>query len=362
MSVSSEKDNATEFLRSAGLQLPKCFYLWGAGNVGKRALAYLAPLNIINGIIDADRSKHGQTLYSIPIGSYDDAKPHLKDCGVIIAHFSPKETEEVLDKDGVVHWRLSDFLTIWYRAERAQNAIGFLDFPVTTRCTLSCAKCMQYIPCRIKEDIAVETLKRDLDALFNTIDFVGEISVIGGEPFLHEKLSGFVEYINENYRERIGSLVVTTNGTVMPDARALDVCHNVGVFISISDYSNAIAGMDEKLAAFEKTVTGAGVETERKRWNWNDPGRFDSEVGFEGCTQTHMQLLDGKLWRCTLMAAGCAAGYCKAVDGFDYYDLSVKTDDLHSFLEPFRSERTSQCRRCLYPRGVSIPSAVQRDV
>jgi hypothetical protein len=39
--------------------MDKSYFLWGAGNVGKRALAYLATHGIFKGIIDGNLNKHG---------------------------------------------------------------------------------------------------------------------------------------------------------------------------------------------------------------------------------------------------------------------------------------------------------------
>ena len=160
------------------------YYLWGAGSVGKRALAYLAQLDILDGIIDSDSSKQGNILYGLVITDYESIKPFAAGRGIIIAHLSFKETEEILKKDNVRHYRLSEFITKWYWMHRRRHAIGFLELPITTRCTLNCMNCMQYVPYRSKHDVPLENMKQDLEALFRRIDFVGEISIMGGEPFL----------------------------------------------------------------------------------------------------------------------------------------------------------------------------------
>jgi len=74
-----------------------------------------------------------------------------------------------------------------------------------------------------------------------------------------------------------------------------------------------------------------------------------------------MQLFDGKLWRCTHMAAGCAAGFCNASEGKDYFDLfQEKGASIQNiFSANHLSDKTSQCKRCLFPQGKVIPTAVQ---
>jgi|GEM_PF-2193923 len=335
------------------------YYLWGAGGVGKRALKYILPLGILEGIIDSNPDKWGQVINGLKVYDYEKVKPKLKNCGVIIAYFGSKETEELLKGDGINYWKLSDFITMWYREKRHQNAIGFLDFPITTRCTLNCRDCMQYLPYRQKEDVPIEILKRDLKVLFEQVSFVGEISIIGGEPFLYKYLGLLLEHIGENCSKNTGSLVITTNGMVVPDTRILEWCRRLEVFVSVSDYSDTLPQTEDKVILLENAAKKAGVKIERKCWNWVDPGKFSDFVNYADCGQAHMQLSGGKLWRCTLVAAAFDAGFCRETNGFDCYDLLLESNDIKRFLNHNTPQRTLQCERCLYKKGIAIPAAVQ---
>lgn len=337
------------------------YYLWGAGNVGKRALAYLAPLGILDGIIDNSPAKQGQHIYGLEVYGYEKIKSLLRASGVIIAHFEPVKTEELLARDSIRSWRLAEFIPMWFQAQKHQNAVGFLDFPITTRCSLNCRDCMQYIPYRKKKDIPLESLKRDLDSLFWHISFVGEMSIIGGEPFLHEQLPELLEYIGDHYRNQIGSLVITTNGTIVPEDWVLDICSRIGVFISISDYSKTLQKLEGKIENLEFAAQEAGISIERKRWSWTVPGRFDAVNDNVDCTMSHMQLMAGKLWRCTLMAAGSAAGFCSTSDKYDYFDLlQGKVGAIQEFLTiDTLAKKTTQCGKCLSSSGIAVSSAIQ---
>jgi len=341
--------------------MDKNYYLWGIGGVGKRALKYLKPFGIIEGIIDNDINKHGQILYGLTVKGYDDVKHDIKKSHVIITYFGSEETEELLSRNGVKFWRLSEFISYWFWENRSQNALGFLDFPITTRCSLNCKDCMQYIPYRSKQDIPIIKLKHDLDSLFKCVSFIGEISIIGGEPFLHKHLTELLKYINENYIERIGSLVITTNGTIIPNLHTLNKCYDVDAFISISDYSEALPKMQETIEELITVARKKNISIERKNWKWVDPGRFDQTDQKIGCTQTHKQLVDEKIWQCTLMAAGCMANLCTVDSECDYYDLrQVNHIDFHDFINKKTTVAyTSQCGKCLYPKKIPIPCAIQ---
>ena len=153
--------------------------------------------------------------------------------------------------------------------------------------------------------------------------------------------------------------MIPTNGMVTPDVNVLKKCREIGAVISVSDYIESLPKLEEKISDLEGSAQEAGVTITRKRWNWVDPGRFDVDSHSINCTQVHMQLTGGKLWRCSLMASGHNAGFCAADSKLDYMELPFTHSDVHNFLNFDSSERTSQCKNCLYPQGVPIPSAEQ---
>ncbi len=255
--------------------------------------------------------------------------------------------------------RLDEFINYWFWKQHQQNAIGFLDFPITIRCTLNCRDCMQRVPLRENFDISVETLVKDLDSLFSNVAFVGEMSIMGGEPFIHNHLYELLDYIVRNYIKKIGSLVITTNGTIVPEKQVLELCRDNDIFISISDYSKTLPKITAYLERFEAIAKEVGVGNERKRWHWSEIGKFDEEYGQNDCSIEHMQLFNGKLWRCTLMAAGFYARLCDAVESIDYHILRNDNKGLHDFLDGRRP--TTQCHMCRYPLEIGIDSAIQMN-
>jgi len=330
------------------------YYLWGLGGIGRRALEYLLPMGVLCGIIDNDPVKRGRHECGLEVVGYDKALPDLRNKGVIVAFFDSQEAERQLKRDGVHYYHLNDFIIKWHLESGGKRAIGFLDFPITTRCTLNCVACMQYIPYRKKLDVPIELLIQELNELFTYITFVGEISIIGGEPFLHPDLAELLTHIDSFHRDKIGSLVITTNAMVLPDERTLRACRDTGIFVSISDYSENVFGIVAKLADFEKTIKEAGLNVERKRWSWCDPGKFEHENAGGDCGLHHMQFSGGKLWSCTLMAAACAAGYCEPVAGWDYIDAWDCTYNQNQW-------RTSCCNRCMYKLKQAIPASIQLE-
>lgn len=72
-----------------------------------------------------------------------------------------------------------------------------MTFIISTRCTLNCKYCGQrlskYAPAD-RIDYSYESVCRDFDNFMSAVDFVGMVSVIGGEPFIHPRLGDIVEH------------------------------------------------------------------------------------------------------------------------------------------------------------------------
>ena len=61
-----------------------------------------------------------------------------------------------------------------------------------------------------------EQLKKNVDLLFKRIDYIFAIGILGGEAFLNKDLVKFLDYLYKEYREKFGSVCITTNGVVFP--------------------------------------------------------------------------------------------------------------------------------------------------
>ncbi len=61
------------------------------------------------------------------------------------------------------------------------------------------------------------------------VDYCGEFVLIGGEPLLYKELPEVVEYIGNNYRDKIATFSITTNGTILPSAKLRSVCRENNV-------------------------------------------------------------------------------------------------------------------------------------
>lgn len=56
---------------------------------------------------------------------------------------------------------------------------------------MKCKKCTLFIPYwKNKESFKIEQLREDIDDYFRCVDYVLDMNIVGGEPFLYNKLGG----------------------------------------------------------------------------------------------------------------------------------------------------------------------------
>lgn len=112
-----------------------------------------------------------------------------------------------------------------------------ITFIISTRCTLKCKYCGQrlneYDRCD-RVDFDLDEIKSDMDLFFGAVDFVGMVSIIGGEPFLHPKLGEIVQHCLT--KDNFGVINITTNGVCEISPELLKKIKNDRVKISVSRY------------------------------------------------------------------------------------------------------------------------------
>lgn len=109
---------------------------------------------------------------------------------------------------------------------------------ISLRCTLKCKLCLVFAPYYSNPcDYPFEEISRSVDAYFELIDSCGTLNIQGGEPLMHKDLCRIIAKVAE-YRERIGKILITTNGTLLPSDELMDVLREFKQFlqVNISDY------------------------------------------------------------------------------------------------------------------------------
>lgn len=232
---------------------------------------------------------------------------------------------------------------------------------MTSMCTLNCEKCISYIP-YFKHQVIVplDVLKKDIDILFSNVDYVYKLKLLGGEGFLYPYLIEYVDYIYENYHDKVESIRIGTNGTIVPKDELIQMCLRDNVTVDISDYSQAVPELS-KLDLVTEILEKKGVNVDIKRTGeqWLDMGfpmkileKRDEETikeQYEKCAMFCRQFSDGKLFFC---CSNCAAVKSElySLNENDYFDLNkdfTKKELLEYELGFCNLGHTSFCEFCL---------------
>ncbi len=266
----------------------------------------------------------------------------------------------------------------WFQRKTFQIAVKLADIEgikfnhieavVTERCTLNCRDCSSLMPYyKESKDVDLSELALSIRNLLSVVSYIGEIRILGGEPFLNRNLSDFICEI-AGY-ENVGLLSVYTNGMVLPDEKTWDVFRQYEIPIHISDYG--IGG--EARERFVKKANETGLRTYiRKYDNWYKmgdliPNGYSYEKTYEmfrSCVPASCPtILHGKLYQCPRAAHADNTGILKCQDD-EFVDLSCNIDVTKSKIIEQIAERRkciSTCSFCLGTNDQVVEAAIQKE-
>jgi hypothetical protein len=156
------------------------------------------------------------------------------------------------------------------------------------------------------------------------------LSILGGEPFLHEQLGDIIDIFSQNYCHRIGTISFITNGTVVPPAAVLEKIKNNNMHISISDYTKNV-NYAAKLSDFTKVLAGYGINYQlSSSTTWLDFGyptdlgitsREQMERHYKRCSPVFKGVNRGRFYPCHLIWSAQQCGAAKD-NPLDYLELA----------------------------------------
>lgn len=156
---------------------------------------------------------------------------------------------------------------------RGALTFQLITFIITTRCTLNCRYCGQRLSEyeeRDRKDFTVKDIKRDIEHFLEAVDFVGMISIIGGEPFLHPNIVEIVEYCLT--KNNFGVVNITTNGVVKLTKELLQKLKNDRVKISFSVYDTYLTENQKRLLEYNiRLVEQSGINYSLSHPLWVRP-------------------------------------------------------------------------------------------
>lgn len=209
---------------------------------------------------------------------------------------------------------------------------------VTTVCNLNCEYCLNYNPYnKHQRHFTLEELKRSAEIYFTHIDRVSFFELTGGEPMLCPHLKDIVQFISENYRDKIDRFSVVTNGTVDPSEELLEVLKKNNVMVIVDDYSEAVPKVTKSVERLAGKLKDHGIQSDvlpkiREFLKTFPPQKSNMDLSVEQlqdkyrkCTLLFQNLRDGKLCSCTYFAFAVNAGLIPNNDS-EWFDMTMMSN------------------------------------
>jgi organic radical activating enzyme len=319
--------------------------LYGVGNYAENKCLDLLHFGLVKCLIDNDAKKVGtkwKGLEIISLGNFlsDGRKEKIL---ISVGYKYEKEIEQQLVNMGMVYGKdfffaeefSKKYLPWLLMEQRSTLYVVMSQVSLTERCTLKCKKCAHgcHMVSNKKEDLTLESVKNSIDCFFEMVDYVKYFVLIGGEPLLYKDLCEIIDYISDNYHEKIGRLQITTNGTIMPSEKLIECCKSNDVYFMISNYSTQIPRLKEKLEKLTEKLKDNDIRYSLfpEDSEWMDYGfdfidRTDSEEKlidvFDRCMTGCHEVRDNKFYFCVMARSVSENMMGGSVGKDDYIDLS----------------------------------------
>ena len=226
--------------------------------------------------------------------------------------------------------------------------VNSIDIVVTEKCSLKCKDCsnlMQYYEAPVTAQS--DPLLGDISAILRSVERVGELRFIGGEPLLFKVIEHTCNF--QNFEE----LVIFTNGTIVPKPEQLSVLQDSRIRFQISNYGAISRRVEKLVSALEE----AGIRFVNDRvTTWQDcakiekkeRNREETEAVFANCcVNDAFTLLHGKVYGCPFAAhaENLAAIPVSASDSFSVADWQER-GITEGFVELMRQTSYWACDYC----------------
>lgn len=361
-------------------------YLFGAGKIGHDIGLSMKRYRILGGFIDNNPEKQKGKLLEeqvLSLGQYLENQ----DRGWIVITVAGNRGNEIENqliylglKKGIDFFSYEDF-TMYAFPILSFYKFGILyadiaQISLTERCTLKCRNCAHgcYAVGADRKDLSIEEVYDSADYFFKYVDYVREFVLIGGEPLLYGKLADAIQYIGEKYRDKMGLFSITSNGTIIPEKKVLEMCRKYNVLFRISNYSETIERLQEKYRQLQKVLEDNGVQYSlgNAEKQWMDYGfetvcREDEEEiarVFDAC-KTPCREVRGSKYHYCVMARSVSENLGFDIGKCDYMDLkSVEDKKVFFEFNMGYSEKgyLDMCGHCRGSEAVHYPIPVAEQV
>lgn len=251
-----------------------------------------------------------------------------------------------------------------------QLNINHIDYVVCESCSLKCRDCsnlMQYY--KHPQLVDINRYEKAFDRFLGVMDYVSEIYLLGGEPFLNKEIYKIIDRYHNH--PKAGGITIFTNGTIKPDARTIQSMQRSNVLVQISDYNIR----QQKSEEIGKLLKDNGVRNVVKKYEeWTDLGGIEKrqypeeklQNNYEVCFwKKNYTMLRGRVFNCPRSAHGQSLGnFDVPVEEYvDFNDDSMSDQELRVHMLKL-IEWKRYLTACQYCDGgdwhrETIPAAVQ---
>jgi len=214
-----------------------------------------------------------------------------------------------------------------------------LDVMITEKCSLKCKDCsnlMQYYIAPTDADKNI--INFSVEKFSTSVDYILELRVIGGEPFVNKECFEIIEFLNTiSNKSRI---CVYTNGTIIPNDTNLKSLTGSDIFLRISDYGSISRNVSGLTRALDNVNANYDVIKFEK---WQDCAKIEyfeeSEAQLAAkfkdcCVQNYFTILNDTLYNCPFAAN---AININAIPKFEDEYIEIPATDVDDIRKIIRS-------------------------
>ena len=355
----------------------KNLYIYGAGGMAKELVLIIKVIsswtkwNVY--FVDRDVTKQKEGRYGYSVMSPETFFEIEKQDYFVIIGADGKVADEIYgilrenigSKEVIFRafYFIHTYLSIYFAYIHDMVFFGSENMLLSTVCNLNCRDCLNFTPYIKEHHIETfEQIKKVVDLFFNAVDLVYRFQLTGGEPLLYKDIIRAIEYIGDNYRNKIISLEIVTNGTIVPTDELCTVLEKYRFRVFLDDYRNSIDNGKEKynkcLQKFSKYKIDL-VENYVSQWFRMyipeiDEKRYETEKElirkFRLCDNPWSNLWHGKISACNYAFYAYKAGLCEW-DETAAYDLEEFDESKKKELVEFRLRQCEKgyvgfCKKC----------------
>lgn len=329
-------------------------YIFGAGEVGSELYNFVKKNLYVASFIDNDPLKIKTSFCGLDIISLEKYVPSQNN-RIVIATRKEYQSQIAaqLKEKGLKHLEnyffFEEFINFFYLIIEAYTynriIIRQAQICVTERCTLKCKECAHgcyAVSSTDSVDLTLDEVKDSADNFFSKIDFVNFFSLLGGEPLIYKNLSEAIRYIGENYRSKIRTFAITTNGTCLPTESVVNACKKYKCSFLISNYTKVIPKLKSKVRNLIKLLEENEIEykllDEEIEWidfgfNYVKNSDQEAEVIFNRCGTDCREIRNNRYYYCVMARSVSDNLHIAECDEFFDMDSYDRDNNLKQLLE-----------------------------